>query len=427
MQSVRPDFTAQEVVAAILDSADPVASLAGITVSGGRLNAAGAVQRAASEGPEIYVSLKGKNILDGTGSVDFGGTIESLPVCETFTVTNIGVDTAAPPLSLETIILPSGFRPISNFGSTSLASGESTTFTIQLDAATAGTFNGQISFITNDVDESLFNFTISGVVAPNNPVQIVDNGDSAFEVVGSWIYANSSDFYEGDYHRAGPSTGTKVARWNFAVTPGQYEVAATWYPGLSWASNAVFTVRDGESAWSVQLNQRTAPDDLNADGAAWERLGFFEITGSSLIVQLPNIGNGYLIADAIRINRVGDLPSGGAPTAFDDNLHLDEGSTTTVLVGGATSLLANDTDPDLPGDTLTVTTTPVTNVSHGTLTLNANGTFSYTHDGSEFLTDSFVYQVKDAAGHSDTGYRDHHGQCRERCAGPDGSRGAVGQ
>ena len=32
------------------------------------------------------------------------------------------------------------------------------------------------------------------------------------------------------------------------------------------------------------------------------------------------------------------------------------------------------------------------------MTLNENGTFSYTHDGSENFTDSFTYEVSDAAG-----------------------------
>ncbi len=43
-------------------------------------------------------------------------------------------------------------------------------------------------------------------------------------------------------------------------------------------------------------------------------------------------------------------------------------------------------------------------VSNGTLTLNADGTFSYTHDGSENLTDSFTYIVSDEdGGVTDTG------------------------
>ncbi len=89
------------------------------------------------------------------------------------------------------------------------------------------------------------------------------------------------------------------------------------------------------------------------------------------------------------------------PQAVDDAIELDEGATATVLVGGATSLLANDTDVD-PGDTLTVDATPVVAPTHGSVVLNSDGTFSYTHDGSENFTDSFVYQIRDTAGATST-------------------------
>src|SRR5690606_25969199 len=45
------------------------------------------------------------------------------------------------------------------------------------------------------------------------------------------------------------------------------------------------------------------------------------------------------------------------------------------------------------GDTLTAIL--VTGPTNGTLTLNANGTFSYTHNGSETTSDSFTYKVND--------------------------------
>ena len=62
-------------------------------------------------------------------------------------------------------------------------------------------------------------------------------------------------------------------------------------------------------------------------------------------------------------------------------------------------MLANDTDAE--GDTLTAAL--VSDVSHGTLTLNPDdGTFSYTHDGSETLTDSFTYKANDSALDSNT-------------------------
>ena len=46
--------------------------------------------------------------------------------------------------------------------------------------------------------------------------------------------------------------------------------------------------------------------------------------------------------------------------------------------------------------------TPVAGTRPRALTLNANGTFSYTHDDTENFTDSFIYQVDDAAGNSTT-------------------------
>ncbi|MBI9087023.1 MAG: VCBS domain-containing protein, partial [Desulfobacterales bacterium] len=84
------------------------------------------------------------------------------------------------------------------------------------------------------------------------------------------------------------------------------------------------------------------------------------------------------------------------PVAVDENITVAEGGTMTTLVGGASSVLTNDTDTDLPNDTLSVAVG--TGPTNGSLTLNADGTFSYTHDGSENLTDSFAYTVSDADG-----------------------------
>ncbi|MCP3888574.1 MAG: hypothetical protein GY702_06830, partial [Desulfobulbaceae bacterium] len=84
------------------------------------------------------------------------------------------------------------------------------------------------------------------------------------------------------------------------------------------------------------------------------------------------------------------------PVAVDESITVNEGATITTLVGGATSVLDNDTDADLPNDTLSVVVD--TDVVYGTLTLNADGTFSYSHDGTENFSDSFTYIVSDADG-----------------------------
>src|SRR3989454_493837 len=63
----------------------------------------------------------------------------------------------------------------------------------------------------------------------------------------------------------------------------------------------------------------------------------------------------------------------------------------TVLDSTAASVLANDTDAE--GNTLTAT--KLSDPAHGSVTLNANGSFSYSHDGGETASDSFTYKTCD--------------------------------
>jgi VCBS repeat-containing protein len=82
------------------------------------------------------------------------------------------------------------------------------------------------------------------------------------------------------------------------------------------------------------------------------------------------------------------------PTAANDSYAVDEDGTLTVAV--ATGVLANDSDAD--GDELTATL--VTDATYGTLTLNADGSFSYTPDADFYGTDSFTYTVNDGLANS---------------------------
>jgi gliding motility-associated-like protein len=83
-----------------------------------------------------------------------------------------------------------------------------------------------------------------------------------------------------------------------------------------------------------------------------------------------------------------------APSAVDDAYSVDEDVTLTSAIP-ATGLLANDTDLD--GDNLSVSLVPIVAPLHGLLTLNADGTFSYTPFADYNGTDSFVYEVCDDA------------------------------
>jgi VCBS repeat-containing protein len=81
------------------------------------------------------------------------------------------------------------------------------------------------------------------------------------------------------------------------------------------------------------------------------------------------------------------------PIVQSDRIRVEPGGTATTLFPSGSSLLGNDSDPD--GDSLSVTTTPVSGPSAGDLTLNADGTFSYTNTNTAATSDQFVYEACD--------------------------------
>ncbi|HSF85280.1 MAG TPA: Ig-like domain-containing protein, partial [Acidimicrobiia bacterium] len=82
-------------------------------------------------------------------------------------------------------------------------------------------------------------------------------------------------------------------------------------------------------------------------------------------------------------------PVNDAPTAVDDSYSMAKGGILNVSEPG---VLANDFDVE--GDEFALNTTPVIGPATGnSLTLNADGSFTYTPDPSFKAKDSFVYEI----------------------------------
>ncbi|HEX8200561.1 MAG TPA: hypothetical protein VF590_08740, partial [Isosphaeraceae bacterium] len=116
-----------------------------------------------------------------------------------------------------------------------------------------------------------------------------------------------------------PGTGADVATWTFSgLTPGRYRVSATWTPYTNRATDTPFTVLDGGTPLgTVRVNQKLTPDDFSDQGLGWEDLGGpYSTSGTTLVVRLTDAANAQVIADAVRIERIGDLTSTGPTSTY---------------------------------------------------------------------------------------------------------------
>ena len=130
---------------------------------------------------------------------------------------------------------------------------------------------------------------------------------------------------------------------------------------------------------------------LNSDGSfSYTHDGGQSI--SDTFVYRASDGNGGEQTATVNLNIT---PINDNPVGVNDSYDVAEGTTLNIASPG---ILDNDTDQD--GDALSATLVSSTN--HGSLTLNSDGSFSYSHDGSETVTDSFTYQVDDSLGGADT-------------------------
>ncbi|MCA9216692.1 MAG: tandem-95 repeat protein, partial [Planctomycetales bacterium] len=168
-----------------------------------------------------------------------------------------------------------------------------------------------------------------------------------------------------------------------SIASGTLRIGATAGTATAWAAGTNDTIDATNNAyWMPALNAIGLLDAFSV--VARDNGGLESATDVVAQAQVTPVNDSVPIADTESFTVI----QGGTATEAD----LDVGA----------SLLDGDTDADLPFDSLTVNTTPVVGPSFGSLTLNSDGTFSYTHDGSTNVSDSFTYSVSDAVGNTAT-------------------------
>ena len=136
--------------------------------------------RSSSKTPEIEVLNGTVNIIDGNTAINFGETLVGEALSKTFTIKNTGIAV----LNLSNLKLPDGFSLVGTLP-TSVAVNASTNIVVALNPATPGIYSGSLSFNNNDINESTFDFAISGTVSTpeiqvlNGSVDITDGNTTA--------------------------------------------------------------------------------------------------------------------------------------------------------------------------------------------------------------------------------------------------------
>ena len=221
--------------------------------------------------------------------------------------------------------------------------------------------------------------TITVSPAAQPALVVIDNGDAGYtEHNGTWWHGTGGYL---DDQAVDVDETNSYATFQFdGLTPGAYDVRTTYVNSGNRNQYVPYTVYDGTEAGTslgtVYVDQKySAPSGYSYNGANWDELGTFTITGTTLTVKIDVVyGQGFSMADAVMIERVNTAPSVNAGS--DDTITLP---TDTVNLDGTVS------DDGLPDPPAGVTTTWTKQSGPGTVTFgNANAvdtTATFSTDG----------------------------------------------
>ncbi len=228
-------------------------------------------------------------------------------------------------------------------------------------------------------------------------VSLPSNGTVVLNSDGSFTYTPNADFQGTDTFLYAASDGAAYS----ADTTVTITVGAVNDPPVAVADTFRVAV---DAMLAVYAENGVLANDTDADGDGLTATlisgpanGSLTLDTDGYLLYVPNdgfhgadtfsyvAGDGQLTSPVVTVTiHVNTLPV--VPT---DSYEVDED--TVLEVDAASGVLSNDVDLD--GDSLTATLFAAT--AHGTLTLNADGSFTYTPNAGFHGTDSFTYAASD--------------------------------
>ncbi len=305
----------------------------------------------------------------------------------TFTASDASATSPAATVSINVTEVPTGFLP-DEFGGSTLS--PVWTFVNPVGDGSYSVGGGAVS-ITAPGGTS-HDIWVNGVNAPRIMQSMTDidfqaevkfdsSVDLRYQLQGILLSDGNNNFLRfGNY-----SNGSQTKVFAAAINPVTSSVTIF----------ANSTVEASSSAY-MRLN-RTGDDwtfERSVDGVNWQVFGPYNssLTVTEIGVYSGNVGNPSHTA-VVDYFRDTLTPPGSQPNAVDDAYSVDEDTTLNVAAPG---VLGNDSDPE--GDPLNALL--VSGTANGSLTLNSDGSFTYTPDPNFFGSDAFSYRAVDATSQS---------------------------
>jgi VCBS repeat-containing protein len=257
--------------------------------------------------------------------------------------------------------------------------------------------------LSNDTDADGDSLTASQVSGPSHgTLSLASNGSFTYTPTTSFTGTDSFTYRAYDsqaYSSAATVTITINATGGTNHTPvatnDSYSTNAN--TALTRSAPGVLsndTDADGDSLTASQVSGPSHGTLSLASNGSFTYTPTTSYTGTDSFTYRAYDGQAYSNTATVTITINASSSGNTPPIAVDNTYYTSEDAILTRYNSGG--VLSNDTDAD--GDSLTAIL--VTNTSHGSVTLNSDGSFTYTPSANYNGMDSFTYQAND--GHANS-------------------------